>query len=144
MILPHRETRSGDRPRRGDPKGAADPFPENEKQSDPDRGAWRGERRLLPKDSPTGSLTGCPGKSEDQADLFLDMGALLRGPSLRGIRGAVKSVIKEVIGSEGEIVLFIDEIHTLVGGASEGAMDAANILKPALSRENCMSSAQQP
>ncbi|PWR74310.1 ATP-dependent chaperone ClpB [Methanospirillum lacunae] len=66
----------------------------------------------------------------------LDMGALIAGAKYKGeFEERLKSVIKEVISAEGEIVLFIDEIHTLVGaGASEGAMDAANILKPALSR----------
>ena len=66
----------------------------------------------------------------------LDMGALIAGAKYKGeFEERLKSVIKEVIASEGEIVLFIDEIHTLVGaGASEGAMDAANILKPALAR----------
>jgi ATP-dependent Clp protease ATP-binding subunit ClpB len=66
----------------------------------------------------------------------LDMGALIAGAKFKGeFEERLKSVIKEVIGAEGEIILFIDEIHTLVGaGASEGALDAANILKPALSR----------
>jgi len=66
----------------------------------------------------------------------LDMGALIAGAKFKGeFEERLKSVIKEVITSEGEIVLFIDEIHTLVGaGASEGAMDAANILKPTLAR----------
>ncbi len=66
----------------------------------------------------------------------LDMGALIAGAKYKGeFEERLKSVIKEVVSSEGEIVLFIDEIHTLVGaGASEGAMDAANILKPALAR----------
>lgn len=66
----------------------------------------------------------------------LDMGALIAGAKYKGeFEERLKSVVKEVISSEGEIVLFIDEIHTLVGaGASEGAMDAANILKPALAR----------
>ncbi len=66
----------------------------------------------------------------------LDMGALIAGAKYKGeFEERLKSVIKEVISSEGEIVMFIDEIHTLVGaGASEGAMDAANILKPALAR----------
>jgi len=66
----------------------------------------------------------------------LDMGALIAGAKYKGeFEERLKSVIKEVISSEGEIVLFIDEIHILVGaGASEGAMDAANILKPALAR----------
>jgi ATP-dependent Clp protease ATP-binding subunit ClpB len=66
----------------------------------------------------------------------LDMGALIAGAKYKGeFEERLKSVVKEVISSEGEVVLFIDEIHTLVGaGASEGAMDAANILKPALAR----------
>lgn len=66
----------------------------------------------------------------------LDMGSLIAGAKYKGeFEERLKSVVKEVIGSSGEIVLFIDEIHTLVGaGASEGAMDAANILKPALAR----------
>ena len=64
----------------------------------------------------------------------LDMGALIAGAKFKGeFEERLKSVVKEVVSAEGEIVLFIDEIHTLVGaGASEGAMDAANILKPAL------------
>jgi ATP-dependent Clp protease ATP-binding subunit ClpB len=66
----------------------------------------------------------------------LDMGALIAGAKYKGeFEERLKSVVKEVISAEGEIVLFIDEIHTLVGaGASEGAMDAANILKPALAK----------
>ena len=66
----------------------------------------------------------------------LDMGSLIAGAKYKGeFEERLKSVIHEVIHADGEIVLFIDEIHTLVGaGASEGAMDAANILKPALAR----------
>jgi ATP-dependent Clp protease ATP-binding subunit ClpB len=66
----------------------------------------------------------------------LDMGALIAGAKYKGeFEERLKSVVKEVVSSEGEIVLFIDEIHTLVGaGGGEGAMDAANILKPALAR----------
>ena len=66
----------------------------------------------------------------------LDMGALIAGAKYKGeFEERLKSVIKEVTSSSGEIVLFIDEIHTLVGaGGGEGAMDAANILKPALAR----------
>jgi ATP-dependent Clp protease ATP-binding subunit ClpB len=66
----------------------------------------------------------------------LDMGALIAGAKYKGeFEERLKAVVKEVIGSDGEVVLFIDEIHTLVGaGRSEGAMDAANILKPALAR----------
>ena len=66
----------------------------------------------------------------------LDMGALVAGAKYKGeFEERLKSVIKEVIAADGEIILFIDEIHTLVGaGGGEGAMDAANILKPALAR----------
>jgi len=66
----------------------------------------------------------------------LDMGALIAGAKYKGeFEERLKAVVKEVVSSEGEIILFIDEIHTLVGaGKSEGAMDAANILKPALAR----------
>ena len=66
----------------------------------------------------------------------LDMGALIAGAKYKGeFEERLKSVVNEVISANGEIILFIDEIHTLVGaGQSEGAMDAANILKPALAR----------
>ncbi|MBP9993553.1 MAG: AAA family ATPase [bacterium] len=66
----------------------------------------------------------------------LDMGALIAGAMYKGeFEERLKSVVKEVVESDGEVILFIDEIHTLVGaGGGEGAMDAANILKPALAR----------
>ncbi|HVN74882.1 MAG TPA: ATP-dependent chaperone ClpB [Thermoanaerobaculaceae bacterium] len=66
----------------------------------------------------------------------LDLGALIAGTKYRGeFEDRLKAVIKEVVDSDGEVVLFIDEIHTLVGaGAAEGAIDAANLLKPALAR----------
>jgi ATP-dependent Clp protease ATP-binding subunit ClpB len=66
----------------------------------------------------------------------LDMGALIAGAKYKGeFEERLKAVVQEVVASDGEIILFIDEIHTLVGaGKSEGAMDAANILKPALAR----------
>ncbi|MFH0759994.1 MAG: ATP-dependent chaperone ClpB [Bacteroidota bacterium] len=66
----------------------------------------------------------------------LDMGALIAGAKYKGeFEERLKGVVKEVIAAEGEVILFIDEIHTLIGaGKGEGAMDAANILKPALSR----------
>ncbi|WP_270517058.1 ATP-dependent chaperone ClpB [Sanguibacteroides sp. AM78-02pH3A] len=66
----------------------------------------------------------------------LDMGALVAGAKYKGeFEERLKAVVNEVLASEGDIILFIDEIHTLVGaGKSEGAMDAANILKPALAR----------
>ncbi|MDR1680605.1 MAG: ATP-dependent chaperone ClpB [Prevotellaceae bacterium] len=66
----------------------------------------------------------------------LDMGALIAGAKYKGeFEERLKAVVREVVSSNGDIILFIDEIHTLVGaGKSEGAMDAANILKPALAR----------
>jgi ATP-dependent Clp protease ATP-binding subunit ClpB len=77
-----------------------------------------------------------PDNLKDKKVFSLDMGALIAGAKYKGeFEERLKSVVKEVIGSEGDIILFIDEIHTLVGaGKSEGAMDAANILKPALAR----------
>jgi len=71
----------------------------------------------------------------DKVIYSLDMGALVAGAKYKGeFEERLKSVINEVVKSEGQIVLFIDEIHTLVGAGGEGAMDAANILKPALAR----------
>ncbi len=72
----------------------------------------------------------------DKTLFSLDMGALIAGAKYKGeFEERLKSVVNEVIQSEGQIILFIDEIHTLVGaGGGEGAMDAANILKPALAR----------
>ncbi len=77
-----------------------------------------------------------PDNLKNKRVFSLDMGALVAGAKYKGeFEERLKAVVKEVVGSEGEIVLFIDEIHTLVGaGKSEGAMDAANILKPALAR----------
>lgn len=77
-----------------------------------------------------------PENLKDKEIYSLDMGALIAGAKYKGeFEERLKAVIKEVTGSDGNIVLFIDEIHTLVGaGGGQGAMDAANILKPALAR----------
>jgi len=77
-----------------------------------------------------------PDNLKNKQIFSLDMGALIAGAKYKGeFEERLKSVVKEVVESNGEVVLFIDEIHTLVGaGKSDGAMDAANILKPALAR----------
>jgi len=77
-----------------------------------------------------------PDNLKDKIVYSLDMGALIAGAKYQGeFEERLKAVIKEVVESDGIIILFIDEIHTLVGaGATQGAMDAANILKPALAR----------
>ncbi|TSE09543.1 MULTISPECIES: ATP-dependent chaperone ClpB [Aquimarina] len=77
-----------------------------------------------------------PENLRDKQIFSLDMGALIAGAKFKGeFEERLKSVVKEVTSSDGDIVLFIDEIHTLVGaGGGQGAMDAANILKPALAR----------
>jgi len=77
-----------------------------------------------------------PETLRDKQVVALDMGALIAGAKYRGeFEDRLKAVIKEVEKAEGKIILFIDELHTLVGaGASEGAMDASNMLKPALAR----------
>jgi len=77
-----------------------------------------------------------PDSLKDRRLMALDMGALIAGAKYRGeFEERLKAVLDEVKGAEGEIILFIDEMHTLIGaGASEGSMDASNLLKPALAR----------
>jgi ATP-dependent Clp protease ATP-binding subunit ClpB len=77
-----------------------------------------------------------PENLKEKVIYSLDMGALIAGAKFKGeFEERLKAVIKEVISADGDVVLFIDEIHTLVGaGGGQGAMDAANILKPALAR----------
>ncbi len=85
-------------------------------------------QRIINGDVPTGL--------RDKQLVSLDLGALVAGAKYRGeFEERLKAVLKEVTGSEGKIILFIDEMHTLVGaGAAEGAMDASNMLKPMLAR----------
>ncbi len=76
----------------------------------------------------------------------LDMGALIAGAKYRGeFEDRLKAVLKEVTEAQGEVILFIDELHTVVGaGAAEGAMDASNMLKPALRAASSGASARRP
>jgi ATP-dependent Clp protease ATP-binding subunit ClpB len=85
-------------------------------------------RRIVEGDVPEGL--------KEKRVVALDIGALIAGAKFRGeFEDRLKAVLREVIDSDGEIILFIDELHTLVGaGAAEGAVDAANLLKPALAR----------
>src|SRR5467141_3593303 len=85
-------------------------------------------RRVVDGDVPEGL--------KDKRIVALDMGALVAGTKFRGeFEERLKAVLKEVTASEGQVILFIDELHTIVGaGAAEGAMDAGNMLKPALAR----------
>ena len=78
----------------------------------------------------------CPGAMRDSRIMALDVGALLAGAKFRGeFEERLKAVLREVSASEGRIILFIDELHTIVGaGQSEGAVSAGNLLKPALAR----------
>ncbi len=78
----------------------------------------------------------CPESLRDKRILALDLGALIAGTKYRGeFEDRLKALLKEIASAEGSIILFIDELHTLVGaGAAEGAVDAANLLKPALAR----------
>ena len=77
-----------------------------------------------------------PDSLRDKRVLTLDLGALVAGAKFRGeFEERLKAVINEIVGADGQIFLFVDELHTLVGaGAAEGAMDASNLLKPALAR----------
>ena len=78
----------------------------------------------------------CPSGMNDKRIIALDVGLLLAGAKYRGeFEDRLKAVLREVEGSDGQVILFIDELHTIIGaGAAEGAVSAGNLLKPALAR----------
>ena len=133
---PREQARPGHRPRAGDRAGHADPVAAHQEQPGADRRARRRQdhHRRGPGPGHRRAATS-PRRCKDKQIYTLDLGALVAGSRYRGdFEERLKKVLKE-IKTRGDIVLFIDEIHTLVGaGAAEGAIDAACILKPMLAR----------
>ena len=133
---PPGQARSGHRPRRGDPPRHPGPAPPHQEQPGAhrrarrrqDRHRRRARRRIVRGDVPEGL--------KNKRIVALDMGALVAGAKYRGeFEERLKAVLKEIADAEGQVILFIDELHTVVGaGAAEGSMDASNMLKPMLAR----------
>ena len=131
-----RQARPGHRPGQRDPPRHPDPVPQDEEQPGADRRSGRrqdGDRRgSRPAHRQRRRARGL----RDKTVFALDMGALVAGAKYRGeFEERLKAVLNEVKAAEGRILLFVDELHTVVGaGAAEGAMDAGNMLKPMLAR----------
>ena len=133
---PPRQARSGHRPREGNRTGHSDSLPPHEEQSGAARRSGRrqdGHRRRLCPDA--WSTATCPRLLADRRIVVLDLAMMVAGTKYRGqFEERIKAVMNEVRRAKNTI-LFIDELHTLVGaGGAEGAIDASNVLKPALAR----------
>ena len=134
---PRRQARPGDRPRRGNPPHHPGAVAAHQEQPGADRRARRRQDRDRRRaGARASSMATCRRSLKDKQLMALDMGALIAGAKYRGeFEERLKAVLSEVTSADGEIILFIDEMHTLVGaGKADGAMDASNLLKPALAR----------
>ena len=132
-----RQARPGHRPRRRDPPRHPGPLAPHQEQPRPDRRARRRQDRDRRGPRPAHRLRRrARAAASDRRVVALDIGALVAGSKYRGeFEERLKAVLKEIQEADGQIILFMDELHTIVGaGAAEGAVDAANLLKPMLAR----------
>ena len=131
---PHRPRH---RPRAGDRADGRDPRPPPQEQRRPHRrGRRRQDRRSSRASRSASPRATCPRRCATRALVALDLAGMVAGAQYRGqFEQRLKAVLEEVVASEGRILLFVDELHTILGaGDAEGAMDAANMLKPMLAR----------
>ena len=130
------QARPGDRPRRRDPPRDPGPQPAHQEQPGADRRARRRQDRDRRGPRPADRLRRRARGPQGPPLVALDLGAMVAGSKYRGeFEDRLKAVLKEIADAKGQIIVFIDELHTIVGaGAAEGAMDAGNMLKPMLAR----------